>query len=106
MREPKYKTGDKVKVINYGSLFWESKDTLQLPTGFPSFPVYKEDENFRCVDIAPELVGKRGIIEKVTMTQGVPQYSLTGIKGKCSWYNEDQLKRLSFWDKIKKNLKL
>ena len=77
--------GDKVKIVNYGSLLWESKDVK------PSFKVLSVDEDgtYWC-DMNPELVGKEGLVCKVSMTQGFPSYALDGIS-KYAWYNEEQL---------------
>ncbi len=62
-KEPKYKVGDKVEIIKYGSIIWENKhsDDPKL-----NFKVYAEDENFRYLDMNPELIGKVGIITKVS----------------------------------------
>lgn len=92
-RKPKYGIGDKVKVVNYGSLIWESKncpDQEKL-----SFPLIYEDEKFRYLDMSSKLVGQSGLIDSVNITQGKPQYSISGIEGKHAWYDEGQLELIS-----------
>ena len=123
MDKTKFRIGDKVKIINYGSLIWCDKDTYRkgfainqayekaylksLLTG--SFEVEEyvldetikpknlisEDEKYFYYDISPEVVGQIGIISKCNKTQGIDQYSLEGIKGKCSWYNNNQLELIN-----------
>lgn len=68
--ESKFGIGDKVRVINYGSLMW--------------------DEN-GSTDILPELVGKEGLIQEVYNNS----YSISGIKGKHAWYDEGQLEMVN-----------
>lgn len=85
-RIPLFKIGDKVKIANYGHAIWENKNQ---PFGEGhNFPTISEDENIRWIDIKPELVGKEGVVSKVGITQGIPEYSIEGIG---SWYSEKQL---------------
>ena len=42
-------------------------------------------------DMMPELVGKEGIVDKVSVTQGIAGYALNNIPEKYAWYHEDQL---------------
>jgi hypothetical protein len=72
--KPIYVVGDKVKVVNYGHRIWENRGGDKI-----------------VFDIAPQIVGKIGIINKVESTQGIHGYSIDGIKGKVAWYNDDQL---------------
>ena len=86
-REAIYKEGDKVKIIKYGSPLFGSKNESYLK----SLPVIKEYENCTSYDLSPELVGQCGTITKATVTQGIPQYSISGVSGKTAWYDEEQL---------------
>ena len=79
----KFKIGDQVEVVNYGSLAWRR----QKMVGDEVIPL-PETEWY---DPSPDLVGERGIVTKVTNTQGVDKYSLTGTT-KSAWYYNDQLK--------------
>lgn len=69
------KTGDEVRVINYGHHIWE----------------YNEDGKVKSIDLCPEIIGRKGVIQKIITTQGITQYSLVGIPEKTAWYHEDQL---------------
>lgn len=121
IKVPKFKLGDKVRIIKYGSLIFQSK------TGYQSFSdslarfKYKEDQwllfskkpteeelkkikgrskpdNIYCetedswwIDISPSYVGKVGIVKKISNTQNIPKYSLKDIDAKTAWYDEEQL---------------
>jgi len=85
---PKYKIGDRVKIVNYGSLIWCDKDFLLEKS---SFPLIKEDGNIQFFDIAPSLVGQVGVVDSVKITQGIPSYSIDDIRGKHAWYDEGQM---------------
>ncbi len=89
---PKYGIGDKVRIVNYGSLFWENKNTSDPKL---SFPIVHEDENMIWKDMLPELVGQQGIVSKVTETQGIYNYTIEGIKGKYAWYQEGQMEMVN-----------
>lgn len=71
--KPKYLIGEKVEIVNYGS-------------------ICKIMGEFK--DISPELIGKKGIITEVHITQNIPMYAIAGIK-KYAWYYEDQIKILT-----------
>jgi len=92
-RKPKYGIGDKVKIVNYGHPIWESKICPKQER--LDFPVIYEDGAFRYLDMSPKLIGKIGIIEKVDVVQGKPQYAINGIPEKHAWYSEDQLELIS-----------
>lgn len=123
-REAKFKVGDKVKIVEYGSLMWRyvnnyqkesdecakmdfiskkrilfneeaSEEELLYITG-KSRPdnVYKEVDGVYWIDLNPELVGQEGVIVTVSNTQNIPKYSLSG-PNKTAWYNEDQLELIS-----------
>ncbi len=90
---PKFNTGDKVKIINYGQLFWENKNTTDKKL---DFPIIHETETLIFKDFAPELVGKEAIILYHSETQGQINYSLQIIGGqKMSWFNENQLELIA-----------
>ncbi len=71
----KFVIGDKVRIINYGHHIWERGEW---------------DGKIKMIDLSPDLVGKEGIVSKATLTQGIPQYAVDGLR-KHAWYNEDQL---------------
>lgn len=78
---PKFKIGDKVKIVNFGHWIVDHKDGL-----------------WSSRDIEPQLVGKTGIIREVSDKgdNGV-SYALKPIdfKGKEAWYNERQLELMT-----------
>jgi hypothetical protein len=89
MEETNFKLGDQVRVVKYGHLIWRNKlETIEFPL---RFPIISEDENTLVLDMSPEMVGQVGIINTTSKTQGIDSYSLSGLKGKCAWYNNDQL---------------
>lgn len=91
MKKPKYKVGDRVKIIKYGHLFWLNKSVTDISE---ETPVFFEDDDFLWFDMSPELVGKIGYVSEVTITQEISQYALDGIKSKSAWYDEGQLRKL------------
>lgn len=95
--KPKFKVGDKVRVVGYGSIHWEGKKVHPV-SRFERKPYY-EDDDFRYIDMQPELVGKVGVVDTVSLTQGRYMYAVDGIPGKHAWYSEGQLKAV----KQKKN---
>ena len=74
----KFKTGDIVRIVNYGHRYWEIIDG----------EVYIRD-------MRPDIVGQVAVVEKVTVTQERPQYVLIGAS-KSAWYNEDQLELIEY----------
>jgi hypothetical protein len=87
MNKSKFNSGDKVRVIKYGHPYWSYE---QEPASAKVIS-YDKDNHRGVYDMSPELVGKEGIISEVTKTQGVYQYSISGIPGKSAWYFEEQL---------------
>lgn len=87
-REPLYKAGNKVTIVNYGHLTWINK---KLSTAKLSFPLIGEDENFSWHDMSPEMVGQNGIVVEAKMTQGIPCYAIHFEKGRSAWYDEKQM---------------
>lgn len=90
--KPKYGIGDKVEIVNYGSTIWES---VSDPSPLSSYPIISNNGYTIVRDMQPELVGQQGLISKATVTQGIPQYAIEGIKGKHAWYNEGQMKMIN-----------
>ncbi len=82
-RKPKYKEGDKVKIVHWGHPLHQLKS---IKTSFPVIGPINDD--YQWVDMSPEIVGKTGTIDGVTMTQGTPNYSIEGIPEKDAWYQE------------------
>ncbi len=74
----KYKTGDKVRIVNYGHRIFSNMNG-----------------KFEIIDISAELVGMEGIIKEGKVTQDRPSYVLDGIPNKCAWYDEEQLEMIS-----------
>ena len=80
--------GDLVEIVNYGNASFINKSRNDMTT---SMKIIKEDDYSFMVDTAPEMVGRKGFIQRVVDFQ----YSLTYIHGKQAWYNRDQLKLIS-----------
>ena len=94
MEDFKFNIGDKVEIINYGHIMWESKTTELEHSLSKHFPILKEDDKFRWIDVEPKLVGQTGIVSKRTETQGQNNYALEG-PNKHAWYAEVQLKMIN-----------
>lgn len=77
-----FNIGDKVKVINFGSMSWE----------------FKENKTIEVKDVNPGLIGQIGIIVS-KVKSNIPisphQYAIDGIKGKHAWYIEPQLEMVN-----------
>lgn len=86
MSQSKYKVGDKVEIVNYGHIIWQSKHSGEAKM---DLKLHSEDKDIWFFDSNPELIGKVGIITKKTQRGA---YSIDGIPGKSAWYGEDQLK--------------
>jgi hypothetical protein len=71
----KFKTGDRVQIVNYGQAIWDEKGMT---------------------DIQPQLVGKKGTISEATESQpGYERYSLdVDNYGYIAWFGTAQLMRL------------
>jgi hypothetical protein len=77
MDTPKFKVGDKVKVVKYGHIIHHYKS---------------ETGNWAAEDISPDIVGKEGVVREVSNSQpGWVTYALDGIPEKTAWYNQNQL---------------
>lgn len=81
---PKFKIGDRVKVVNYGHAVWSCCDDMALPL---IRPASSKDDSW-VFDMNRAVVGKKGIVVEV-LDSG--SYALSGIPEKTAWYNEDQL---------------
>jgi hypothetical protein len=87
----KFKIGDKIQIINYGSLLRVNKQTEPENTLYKKlYPIVEEDEKFFWCDLDSRLIGKTAIVKEVSTTQGIIQYALKGLN-KTAWYNEEQL---------------
>lgn len=88
-RIPLYGIGDKVKIINYGHFMWTSKEEwkayYKAKIVFNKKPKHliEEQKDLFLWDLRPELIGEKGIVNKVSTTQNVPKYSIKGIG---AWY--------------------
>lgn len=89
----KFKPGDEVKIVLYGSCMWTQIGTLEDKM-FSSFPIICSakigniEVNFR--DSNPSLVGQKGIVQETTCIQDKWKYVLKG-PNKVAWYHEEQL---------------
>jgi len=82
-----FNTGDKVQIIRYGCLACEVKgDINPLP-----FPLYKEDDNYRFVDVNPDIVGERAII----VNGDDSGYTIETKNGEIAWFTISQLKLIN-----------
>jgi len=92
-RQPTYRVGDKVKVVNYGGWAWFFKKAYSLD--FPPKNIIAEDSDVWHVDTQPHLVGKEATIEDYSITQNTPKYSLRFDNDRSvSWFVEEQLELL------------
>ena len=87
----KFKKGDVVEIVGYGSIIWVNKSS-QMAEFFDTLKAYDENEKTYYFDIDPEIVGKTGVVDSVSLNENYssPQYSLSGVS-KVAWYNEEQL---------------
>lgn len=89
------KKGDTVRIINYGHLIWmsESMHDMFVRMGDRPMKAYSVEDGVMWIDIEKRLIGKIGVIDEVIWTQGIPQYSLSGLdkQDKVAWYNQNQL---------------
>jgi len=79
--------GDVVVIVNYGHASFLNKKAFSST----KLKIIQEDDSSIVVDISPEMLGRKGFIQKIVDGQ----YSLTYIQGKQAWYNRDQLKLIS-----------
>lgn len=86
--QSKFNIGDHVRIINYGHIIWVNK---KFPKEYLNLHIIGEQDNIIFIDMYPELVGEKGVVSKISHTQGQSEYSLSGVKGKASWYNDNQL---------------
>lgn len=49
----------------------------------------------RIFDSSPGLVGQVGIVRESRVTQGELKYAIEVIRGKCSWYDEEQMEMVN-----------
>lgn len=97
-RIPLYGIGDKVKIVNYGHLVWITKEAQKMyfEAGYSKNEIPQnlifEEEGMYYYDLSPDLIGKIDIIREITVTQGVPKYSLDK---NGSWYSEKQLELIN-----------
>lgn len=72
-----FNIGDKVEVVNYGSMAY-----VIACSGVDGY----------WYDYMPWLIGKTGVVYSVKECQGCWIYGVDGIPEKCAWYDEEQLK--------------
>ena len=93
MKTNKYSIGDSVEIVNYGHLMWINKTE-------PYWKVFKNEvvyENSKTVwvDLRPTLIGQRGKICQVKLTQEKWGYSVAFSDTQAiSWFSEKQLKHI------------
>jgi hypothetical protein len=86
---PKFGIGDKVRVVNYGSIMIVHPNMQEY--------VPKSAKPLGCwrYDTDSGLVGKEGIVCEVSTPQDRPQYAIEGIPQKHAWYDEEQLELIT-----------
>lgn len=92
MAEQLYRTGDKIRIVNYGQPFWINTKSYQpepMPTKF--LMIHKEG-HVEYYDMRPEIVGKEDIIVDSNYNQGRYMYSLLSHG---AWFVDEQLELLS-----------
>jgi hypothetical protein len=80
--ESKFKIGDKCVVVKYGCLVWERKSDMPYNN---KFPIVKQDETYRWIDVWPELVGLEVVITEYGLVSGTYSTNL------FSWASNTQL---------------
>lgn len=78
--------GQKVRVVKYGHLVWESKSGTTS-----DYTTYWENEKSRWIDVKSELVGRIGEISETVCLGGQNKYRIEALDSGKQWYNEDQL---------------
>jgi 23S rRNA-/tRNA-specific pseudouridylate synthase len=93
-QESKFKTGDKVRIVGYGSIMWVTKSYREPPLKtsgpFDLDTILYQDNDFMVVDTRRNLVGQEGVVEKSQITQGKISYAIQG-PSIYAWYDEKQL---------------
>jgi hypothetical protein len=91
-----YEIGNKKTELELKWIFGQNTTYTPPPFTAKNKPdnIISETDTLWWVDMQPELVGKKGIISNISNRQGYSIYSIKGIKGKNSWYDEEQLKRI------------
>jgi len=76
----KYKTGDRVEIINYGQAIWKA--------------IEGNTDKVEMIDIQPQLVGKKATVSECSESQpGYEKYSLNFDNyGYIAWFGLNQLK--------------
>lgn len=93
-----FKVGDKVKIVWYGNIQWQSKKQwaamyeVELTDDLKPKNILHEDEEYWYIDSCPEMVGQVGIITHVYKDE----YALNGVRGKSAWYGYRQLEFANF----------
>lgn len=89
----KFKSGDRIRIINFGS--WVLVPNTPEYQDFINRSVVlgTKNDDIIMIDPLPELVGKTGVIKECLYTQGIEKYSIepdeTGVK--TAWYTAQQL---------------
>lgn len=91
----KYKIGDKVKIVKYGSLIWINRTAIiEMEIYKDKEDLSKEHPTIKTIDEHPELIEQEGIIDSFQFVQNKYQYSLKG-PWKHAWYDENQLELIN-----------
>ena len=108
---PRFKIGDRVRVVNHHSFMWISKKSepeKQMAIDNMNAGVWqllKETDTLWFVDIWPKMVGTTGTVKDITMLPSAEtdtyMYSLADVEipeapieqslTKTAWYNQNQL---------------
>lgn len=84
-----FKVGDKVEIINYGTLFGVHVDLLYR---FRSITLYETQGDIVYIDMDTGLIGQQGVVMQSEDTpEGVKRYAIAG-PSKYAWFFEDQMR--------------
>lgn len=91
----KFKEGDRIRIVNYFHLIWQSKKNAEQE-GMMNVPAVGQDKDFYYYDIDHRRVGEYGTVVECTTTQGKPQYSIYfDVGGTSSWFSENQMEAIN-----------
>lgn len=88
----KFNTGDRVRIIKYGSVMWCPANDEYFEWA-KKLKILKEEDGVLTVDTHPEWIGEEAIVEKGEATQNMEQYILQPFNKnlKVAWYSVNQL---------------
>lgn len=94
----KFRLGDKVRVVNYGSRMWVHANMVNSMKNMgseiiPKYIIETFEDGSLCFDAAPYRIGIEDIITSISYASvgGMPKYGLS----KTAWYDEEQLELIN-----------